>query len=96
MTSLETRKQLLLTESELNRLHLVEELGLVKEELCRLADKARSWGAVASSATALAARAGAAISGRNGNEERFSWSATLAHGARAALSIWLALRARDR
>ena len=55
MNPLESRKQLLITESELNRDHLVGEMEALASGVRSLTDRAKSFGVIASSAALLAA-----------------------------------------
>jgi hypothetical protein len=94
LTSLETRKQLLLVESELNRAQLLNELRDFKNEINRLKHQVRGIGSIAASAAKLAAafsEVGQAFSHRN-EGEKTSWVSTLLNGAKAGTSLWLLLR----
>ena len=54
LSSLETRKQLLLAESEINRVHLLKDLELLKEEVARLKKEVYTVGSIASTAALVA------------------------------------------
>jgi hypothetical protein len=54
LTPLESRKQLLLVESELNRAQLLNELSGLKSEIHNLKNQVQAIGSLASSATKLA------------------------------------------
>jgi hypothetical protein len=92
LTPLETRKQLLLVESELNRAQLLNELRDFKNEIDHLKYQVREMGSIAASAAKLAATfsaIGQAFSHRNeGEKEKPSWISTLLNGAKAGTSLW--------
>jgi hypothetical protein len=92
LTSLETRKQLLLVESELNRAQLLNELRDFKNEIHHLKNQACEMGSIAASTAKLAATfsaIGQAFSHRNeGEEGKPSWISTLLNGAKAGTSLW--------
>lgn len=96
LTPLESRKQLLLVESELNRAQLLTELRDFKIEIYNLRDQVQAIGSFASSAAKLAATfsaIGSAFTHRDGGEKKkSSWIATLLNGARTGASIWGAVR----
>jgi len=54
MNSLESRKQLLVAESELNRAHLAQDWQMLADEIHGLTHKAKTIGGLASAATLLA------------------------------------------
>jgi len=94
LTSLETRKQLLLVESELNRAQLLNELRDFKSEIRHLKHQVLEIGSIATSAAKLAttfSAIGQAFSHRNEGEKP-SWISTLLNGAKAGTSLWLLLR----
>jgi hypothetical protein len=96
VTPLESRKQLLLVESELNRVQLVNELHDLKSELYQLNEQVHAIGSVASSAAKLATTFSAirsAFSHRKTAENgKSSWLSTLLSGARMGVSLWSAVR----
>jgi hypothetical protein len=96
LTPLESRKQMLLVESELNRAQLVNELRDLKNEIHRLENQVRAVGSLASSAAKLVSTfsaIGSAFSHRDvGEKTKSSWISTLLSGARTGASIWGALR----
>ena len=53
MNSLESRKQLLIAESELNRAQLVGDLAALTDGVRTLADRAKSFGSIVSSTAVL-------------------------------------------
>jgi hypothetical protein len=96
LTPLESRKQLLLVESELNRAQLVNELRDLKSEIHHLQNQVQAVGSLVSSAAKLAttfSAIGSAFTHRGtGKNEKSSWISTLLNGARTGASIWSALR----
>jgi hypothetical protein len=97
LTPLESRKQLLLVESELNRAQLINELRDLKNEIHHLKGQVQAIGSIASSATKLAttfSAIGNAFTHRDdgGEKKKSSWISTLLNGARTGASIWGALR----
>jgi hypothetical protein len=98
LNSLETRKKLLLVESEINRAELLRELGALKGEISHLKKQARVIGSIASSA-ALAAtafsifrkhKAAAAENSDHGGKP--SWLSTALAGARIGTSLFLKIK----
>jgi hypothetical protein len=96
LTSLETRKQLLLVESELNRAQLLNELRNFQNEIHHLKAQVQAVGSLASSAAKLAttfSAIGNAFTHRDPDEKKkSSWISTLLNGARTGASIWGAVR----
>jgi hypothetical protein len=97
MTQLELRKQLLLTESELNRTQLAGDLAAMTAGVRTLTGRAKSFSSIASSAAALVAGlaawqrakpAGAAV--------KPSWLQTIFKGAGLLSTFWLAFRPQGR
>jgi len=97
MNPLESRKQLLIAESEINRAQLMAEWQA-------MTDMARAFGARVKSVSSLASAAALLVAGvsafrRNRArpaDVKSSWFHTLLKGAQWAGSIWLAFRARPR
>jgi hypothetical protein len=95
LSPLESRKQLLLAESELNRAGLAEEWQAMEHGIRDFALRAKNIGAWASSAALVVAgvkalrrappKSGAAKS---------SWFQKILHGARVASTLWFTFRAR--
>jgi hypothetical protein len=95
LTPLETRKQLLLVESELNRVQLLNELRDWKNELHNLKQQMEAIGSmvsVAAKLTATFSAVGRAFSHRNEGDNQPSWVSMLLDGAQAGTSLWLLLR----
>jgi hypothetical protein len=100
LTPLESRKQLLLVESELNRAQLVNELRDLNKELQHLRGQVQAVGTLVSSAAKVAATfsaIGGAFTHRDAGENGKSyWLSTLLNGARIGASIWGALRSHSK
>jgi len=98
MNRLESRKQLLIAESELNRAQLGGDLDALTEGVRTLIDNAKSFGAIASSAAVLAA---GLATFRRGNKPvdaggKPSRMQTILKGAGLISTVWLAFRSRGR
>ncbi len=92
LTPLESRKQMLVLESELNRVQLLKELDELKVETQRLADQMRVLGSLAtnvSSALELVFKVQQAFST---TKEKFPKFFGILKGARAGASLWSAIR----
>jgi hypothetical protein len=93
LTPLETRKQMLLVESELNRAQLLNEMRDFKNEIQLLKDKLYVIGSVTSAAAKLAvtlSAVGRAFSLQDGVKS--SWVSALVNGAKAGASLWRLMR----
>jgi pantothenate kinase len=99
MTPLETKKQLLLTESELNRAQLIEDLATMQDEIHRVADQVRPLVSLISSATTLATTFTALRRTWSAREDRRngkrSWISSVLHGVQSGAALWQAFRARS-
>jgi hypothetical protein len=94
---LESRRQLLVAESELNRAQLVGDMAALTAGVRTLTDRAQSFGSIASSAAVLVAGLAAFPRGKPVDADaKPSWFHTLLKGAQLVGSIWLAFRARSR
>jgi hypothetical protein len=100
MNSLESRKKLLIAESELNRAQLVQELETIKDKIHSLANQARTISSLTSAAATLIA--GLASFRRKKESapaaEKPSWLQTIVKGAGLVSTIWAAFvpQRRDR
>jgi hypothetical protein len=97
LSALESRKQLLLLESELNRAHLVNEWRDVQNGVCYYLDQMRAVGSIASSAARITSSVAGLFSGgpsKPAEAEKPSMVSTLFKGARAGFSLWSKLRAK--
>jgi hypothetical protein len=96
MTPLESRKQLLLVESELNRVQLMNELRDFKIEVHQLKQQMEAIGSLASSAAKLTgtlSSIGDFFARRAENKKsKSSWISNLLNAARTGASIWDNLR----
>lgn len=96
MTPLEIRKQLLIAESELNRLELVGDLGILTDGVRTLSRRARSFGSIASSAAVLVAGLAAFQRGKRLDADaKRSWLQIGLKAAGLISTLWLAFRSRD-
>ena len=95
LSPLESRKQLLLAESELNRAGLAEEWEAMAHGLRGFAHRAKNIAAWASSAALVVAGVTALRrdSTRSGTAKS-SWFQKILKGARVASTLWLAFRPR--
>jgi hypothetical protein len=97
MKALESRKQLLIAESELNRAHLIHELQTMAGEVHALA---RQAGTISSMASAVASLlAGLSSFHKKRSEpaaEKSSWWQTILKGAGLVSSFWSEFRARPK
>ena len=97
MNPLESRKQLLIAESELNRAQLVGEMAALTADVRTLADRARSFRTIASSAAVLVAGLAAVRRGNSVDADaKPSWRRSLLKGAGLISTFWLAFRSRAR
>jgi negative regulator of sigma E activity len=98
MNPLESRKQLLIAESELNRAQLVRELQTVSDEVHSLSHQARTITSLASATATLIA--GLASFRRKKESapaaEKPSWLQTIVKGAGLVSTIWSAFRSTGR
>ncbi len=95
MTPLQSRKQILIAESELNRAHLVQDWRTLAEEFQALATEVRTVRSFASAATTLVA--GVAAFWRKKSpppEAKPLWWQTMIKSAGTISSLWEAFRAR--
>jgi hypothetical protein len=92
---LESRKQLLIAESELNRAQLVQEWVVMTAGARTLTDRAKSFGSIASSAALLVAGLASFRRGKSGDTGvKPSWLQTILKGAGLISTLWLAFRAK--
>ncbi len=97
MSPLELRKQVLIAESDINRVLLLEDWQTMEEGVRGLARRARSFGAIVSAAALLVT--GLAAFRRPKSvpaDAKSSWWRTLLKGAGTISTIWLAFRAKGR
>jgi len=96
MNSLESRKQLLIAESELNRSQMVGSMVALATNARALTDRAKSFGAIASSVitllTVVAAFRHGDKPGKPGTKP--GWLPNILKGASLISTLWLAFRAR--
>jgi hypothetical protein len=93
LTPLQSRKQLLIAESELNRAQFVEEWESVAGGVHAAADRAKSFAAIASSAAVLVAALTAFRRRKPAPvEAKPSWLRAILKAARLVTTVWLAFR----
>jgi len=94
---LESRKRLLVAESELNRAQLVREWVEMTEGIRTLTGRVKSFGSIASAAALLVAGLAACRRGKSKSAGvKPSWFQTALKSAQVAGSIWVAFRRRSR
>jgi hypothetical protein len=98
LTSLAARKQLLLLESELNRVYLCEAVHELKLEILRSKQRLSELGTVASTATKLLTTVSTAsrLLSRRQTDGQRSWLSFLFDGLTTGTSLWLLLRSNHK
>ena len=97
LTPLESRKHLLIAESNLNRAQLIEDMAALTAGVRTLTDRAKSFGSIASSAAVLVAGLAAFRRGKPvGAGAKPSWLRTILKGAGLFSTFWLAFRSQRR
>jgi hypothetical protein len=95
MNSLESRKQLLLAESELNRAQLADELAALSAGVHTVTNRAKSFSSMASAAAVLVAGLAAFRRSKFSRPgEKPSWWQTILKSAGMVSTLWLAFRAK--
>jgi len=94
---LQSRKQLLLAESELNRAQMMQDMAALTAEVHALGNRAKSFGSIASSAVVLATGLAAFRRGKVADlDAKPSWVRTVLKGAGLVSNLWLAFRPKGR
>ena len=89
MNPLESRKQLLLAESELNRAQLVHECHAMADGVHSVTDRVRTISIIASTAASLIGNLASFRRGRSTSaDEKPSWWQTVMKGVQLAGSLW--------
>ncbi len=97
MTPLQSRKQLLLAESELNRAQMVADMTALRADFRAVTHRARSVAALASSIAAVLAGLAAFRRGKSASAgAKPSWIQTILKGASLASTLWMAFRPKER
>jgi hypothetical protein len=97
VSPLESRKRLLIAESEINRNQMVEEWQTIASGVHSLAAQAKSISSYASAGALLVATVAAFRRSKAKTAgEKPSWFQAVLKGAKLAGSVWLAFRARPR
>ena len=96
MNPLESRKRLLIAESELNRAQLIGDLAALKEEVKTLTGLAKSLGSITSSAAGLVSGLAAFWRAKPAEADaKPSWIKTILKGAGLVSNLWLSLPSRN-
>ena len=96
MTPTESRKRLLIAESDINRAQLLIELAAIRSGMGQLSDKAKSLGSIASSAAFLVTGLALFLGGTTAKQEpKRSWPQRLMKGAGLISTLWFAFRPKD-
>ena len=96
MTPLESRKQLLIAESELNRAQLGLDWSIITTEARTFSDRAKSIGAIASSAVALAVGLTGFRRGKLSQAAKPLGLRTMLEGVGLISTLWRAFRPAGR
>jgi hypothetical protein len=97
LNTLDSRKQLLLAESELNRAQMIKDMAAMTADLRALTDRARSFEAIASSAAVLVSGLAGFQRGKSTDADaKPSWLKTILKGAGLVSNLWLAFRPKGR
>lgn len=95
MNSLQSRKQLLIAESEINRVQLGREWQELTAEVGAVADKAKSFNGLATSILSLVATVGNFTNAASAPAAaKTSWLQKISSGVKLASTVWLMFRAR--
>jgi hypothetical protein len=95
VTPLESRKRLLIAESELNRAQLVREWVAMRAGVRTLAGRVKRFGSIASAAGLLVAGLAAFRRAKSvSTGVKLSWLQTILKGAGMISSVWRAVRAK--
>ena len=93
MSLLESRKQLLIAESELGRAQLIGDMAALTADVHTLTNRAKSFGSIASSAAALVVGLAAFRRARSAPAAtKPSWPQTILKGAGMVSTLWRAFR----
>ena len=94
LTPLESRKQLLIVESEINRAHMADDLATLNAQACEFADRAKTIGSIATSAASLVSGLTSFRRDKpSATEAKPTWVQSVLKGAGMVSSLWTALRA---
>jgi len=97
MKALESRKQLLIAESELNRAHLLQEWQMMAGEAHALGRQAKTMGSLAAAAGLLVAGISACRRNKSApTTDKSSWWRNILQYAGEASLIWSAFRSRPK
>ena len=92
---LESQRQLIIAESELNRAQIVGDMAKLKDGAIMLAGHIKTIGSISSSAAVLVAGLTALQGAKSdGTASKTSWLQTILKGAGIISTLWLAIRPR--
>ena len=95
MNPLQSRKQLLIAESELNRVQLGREWQKLTDEAGAVADRAKSFNGLATSILSLVAAVGTFTNAAPAPAAaKSSWLQKISSGVKLASTVWLMFRSR--
>jgi len=95
VSRLELRKQLLIAESNLNREQLTQDMAAFRTDIRAFADRAKSFGSVASSIAMLVTTLTALKRRKSAESEaKPSWFQTILKAAGMISTLWLAFRSK--
>jgi hypothetical protein len=96
MKALDSRKQLLIAESELNRAHLIHELQTMAGDVHALASQAKTIGSIASAVAGLVAGLSSLRQRTPApNAEKPSWGQSIVKAVGMISTFWSTLRFRN-
>jgi hypothetical protein len=95
LSPLETRKRLLIAESEINRAQLLEDGRIVMSGVRQATDKARSLRSLASITGLAAGFLALRSKTKDSAGGKFSWFRTAIKSVKTVLPLWLAFRGRS-
>ena len=96
VNALESRKQLLIAESELNRAQLVHELTTLAREVDSIKSQAKTLGFIGSAAALFAGWASRPREKIAAPDKINSWGRTILNGAGLVISLWSEFRAKSK
>jgi hypothetical protein len=97
LNPIESRKQLLLAESELNRAQMMERIAALSADVRAIGNRAQSFDSIASSAAVLVSGLSAFRRGKPADTDaKPSWLRNILKGAGLLSNLWLAFRPKGR
>jgi hypothetical protein len=97
LNPLVSRKEVLVVESERNRAQMIEDVDALSADIHALADRAKSFDAIASSAAVLVSGLSAFQRAKfTDGDAKPSWLRSIVKGAGLVSNLWLAFRPKSR